>query len=98
MQELELKKVYDSTSLKSTVAYHIDGYLYRFLCRDSFSPVNAPKYKFSPLPNQRRKTTITLNHKQLLTKVYEVPNYTITSASADTATEPKESNLQTSLF
>src|SRR5579883_36854 len=94
MQELELKKVYDSTSLKSTVAYHIDCYLYRFLCRDAFSPVNAPKYKFSPLPNQRRKSSVTVNHKQLITKVYEVPNYTISSNATDT----EEAQMQTSLF
>ena len=89
---LELTKVYDSTLLTSTAVYLINGSQYRFLCRDAFASVNSPQYIFEPLPGQRKKSTLTLNHKQLLSKVYEVPNFKVSPVKT---TQP---SVQTSLF
>ncbi len=69
---IQLNRVYDSTSLKSDATYQIDGCLYRFLYKDPYSSVNAPRYKFQAWVGQRRRSDLILNHRQLTSKVYEV--------------------------
>ncbi len=89
----ELKPVYDSTLLRCNATYQIDGCLYRFLGKDPYCSINAPKYIFSPAPGQRRKSNLVINHRQLLLKVYEVPNLLTSSNTTVTKT-----SVQMSLF
>lgn len=66
---MNLIRVYDATLLSKTATYQIHGCLYRYTGQDPYSTIQAPKYEFSPLPNQRRKAPIGLTHRGLMTKV-----------------------------
>lgn len=89
----QLNRVYDSTLLNSGITYQIDGCLYRFLHKDPYAKINAPKYEFQPLAGQKRRCNLTLNHRQLMAKVYEVEGMQVNR----NATATQES-VQLSLF
>lgn len=58
--------------LSKSLVYSIDGYLYQFRHSDPYARTDFPQYVFKPLVGQRRKADLTLNRRQLTTKVYEV--------------------------
>lgn len=65
-----LNRVYDSTLLSKSKVYQIDRTLYQYLYQTG--TIKAPQYVFRPLSGQRKKADLTLNHKALTTRCYEV--------------------------
>jgi hypothetical protein len=85
--------VYDSTLLKTSAVYQIEGCLYRFLWKDPYSTISAPKYVFRPINGQRRQKDLSINRRQLLSRVYEVPGMQVQSNAT-----ASESSVQLGLF
>ena len=82
----QLNRIYDSTLLKSTATYQIDGCLYHYAGQDPYATIQAPKYKFIPLAGQRRRSDLVLNRTKLLTRVYEVEGMTVSRNATTTDT------------
>jgi hypothetical protein len=73
-------KVYDSTLLSKRKVYEIGGTFYRFLWQvEGIQYIKYPKYKFRPLPGQRKRADLIIGHKKLTSTCYEVPGATIHS-------------------
>ncbi|BAY66926.1 hypothetical protein NIES22_70700 (plasmid) [Calothrix brevissima NIES-22] len=90
MQELE--PIYESTRLQGGAVYQINGVLYKYLYSDPYARIDHPRFKFSPLPGQRRKSELVLN-KNSLRKAYFVPSYRASQVST-----VSEDAVQMSLF
>jgi hypothetical protein len=65
-----LNLVYDSTLLTQSKVYQIDRTLYQYLYKTG--TIRAPKYHFRPLPGQRKKTDLVINHSTLINRCEEV--------------------------
>lgn len=89
----KLNCIYDSTELKRSATYQIDGCLYCFLGKKPYSSIQAPKYKFQPLPGQKRRSDLILNRRQLISRVYEVEGMQVSRNSTATATSVQLSLL-----
>lgn len=68
--ETNLIKVYDTTLLSLSKVYQINGTLCRYL--GNTGTIQHPQFLFSPLPNQRKKASFSLNRNKLITRCYEV--------------------------
>jgi hypothetical protein len=90
MQQLE--QIYEATRLQGGAVYQIDGVLYRYLYSDPYARIDHPRFKFVPLPGQRRKGELILN-KNSLRKCYHVPGYRASQVST-----VSEKAVQMSLF
>ena len=90
---IQLTRVHDSTLLKNSATYQIDGCLYRYAGSDPEASIKAPKYKFVALPGQKRRADVVLNHRRLLTLVYEVEGMTVRNDAT-----AKDTTVQMSLF
>jgi len=89
----QLNRIYDATLLSRSVVYQIDCCLYNFVGKDPYASIQAPKYQFQPLPGQKRRSELVLNHRQLKAKVYSVEGMKV----SDNATATKV-GVQLSLF
>jgi len=69
---MQISLVYDTTLLSRSALYRIDGYFYRFLGEDPYASIRAPRYRFRPIPKQRRRADLTLGHRRLTASVYQV--------------------------
>ncbi|MBH8577079.1 hypothetical protein I8752_29675 [Nostocaceae cyanobacterium CENA369] len=83
-------RVYDSTLLTQSRVYQIDRTLYQYLYQTG--TIRAPQYIFRPLSGQRKKADLTLNHKALTTRCYQVEGMS-TNASVIS-----QESLQLSIF
>ncbi len=90
MQPLEA--IYEATRLEGGAVYQIDGVLYKYLYSDPYARIDHPRFKFSPLPGQRRKSELVLN-KNGIRKCYLVPGYRASQVST-----VSEKAVQMSLF
>ncbi len=85
-----LNRVYDSTLLSKSSVYQIDRTLYQYLYQEG--TIKAPQYVFRPLSGQRKKADLTLNHKGLTTRCYEV------SGMSTNVSVISQESLQLSIF
>ena len=69
---MDLKPVYDSTSLSRSKEYQINGYRYRFFCTDTSRRIGCEKFIFKHFAGQWFNATLTITRKQLSRKVSEV--------------------------
>ncbi len=68
----ELIPIYDASLLTQSKVYQIEGTLYHFLYRDSYSSVDHPQYIFRPMPGQKKRADLKLNKNKLGMRVKEV--------------------------
>jgi hypothetical protein len=87
---VKLNFVYDSTLLSKSKVYQIQGILYRFLYKDG--SIQHPQYLFRPLPGQRKKADLQLNHSKLITRCQEVEGMTTNVSVVD------DKSIQMSFF
>lgn len=85
--------LHDSTLLTTSAVYRIDAGFYRFILKDPYASLNAPRYIFRPLPGQRRKADLVLNHKRLVSRVYRIDGM-----KANANITVKSDHIQLSLF
>ena len=78
MQQLE--QLYETSQLECGAVYQIDGCLYQYQYSDPYSRSDRPKFKFSPLAGQRKRTDLVLN-KEKIRRCYLVPNYRASQVS-----------------
>ncbi|RCJ18451.1 hypothetical protein A6770_32965 [Nostoc minutum NIES-26] len=71
---MKLNPVYDPKTLNQSKVYMIEGTRYRYV-RTEGNGKNA-KYVFSPLPNQRKTSNISLNNTKLSIKCQSVEGMT----------------------
>ncbi|BAY95815.1 hypothetical protein FDUTEX481_04196 [Tolypothrix sp. PCC 7601] len=90
MQQLE--PVLCPTELQGGAVYQIDGVLYKYLYSDPYARIDHPRFKFVPLPGQRRTADLILN-KAKIRKCYLVPGYRASQVST-----VSEKAVQMSLF
>ena len=74
---MQTSLVHDSTLLSLSGMYWIDGYFYRYVGRDFYASTNAPRYSFRPIPGQRRKADVLVNHRKLTARVYRMEGVTV---------------------
>jgi hypothetical protein len=85
-----LSLVYDSTSLSTSKVYQIDRILYQYL--DTTGTREHTKYQFRPLSGQRKKADLSINHKTLINRCYEVEGMNTNASQAN------QEALQLSIF
>jgi hypothetical protein len=88
----QLQPVFCSTELQGGAVYQIEGVLYKYLYSDPYARIDHPRFKFVPLPGQRRTADLILN-KNNIRKAYLVPGYRAAQVSMVT-----EKAVQMSLF
>jgi hypothetical protein len=67
---INLIRAYDPTLLSSSKVYQVDGTFYRYL--GETGTIQHPQFRFSPLPNQKKKASLQLNRNKLMTRCYEI--------------------------
>lgn len=82
---MKLNPVFDSKTLSNSKVYVIEGTRYRYVRTDG-SAKNI-KYVFSPLPNQRKTSEISLNSTKLGIKCQEIEGQTYESPKEQTVVQ-----------
>jgi hypothetical protein len=67
---MNLKPVYEPKTLAQSKVYLIDSVRYRFIRQEGSE--KHIKYVFSPLPNQRKTSEISLNQTKLIIRCQEI--------------------------
>ena len=78
MQKLE--PIYEATQLERGAVYQINGCLYEYEHSDPYARLDRPKFKFSPLPGQKKKADLVLG-KEKIRRCYLVPGYRASQVS-----------------
>jgi hypothetical protein len=78
---MQLNRVYDSTLLSCKKVYQIQGTLYKYLYKTG--TIQHPKYHFRPMPGQRKKTDLLINHKTLINRCEEVVGMQVNATVID---------------
>ncbi|ABA24984.1 conserved hypothetical protein (plasmid) [Trichormus variabilis ATCC 29413] len=78
---MQLNRVYDSTLLSFSKVYQIQRTLYRYLYQTG--TIKHPQYHFKPMPGQRKKTNLVINHKTLINRCEEVVGMQVNATVID---------------
>ncbi|AFZ04531.1 hypothetical protein Cal6303_5656 (plasmid) [Calothrix sp. PCC 6303] len=87
----QVTHIWDSTLLRKSAVYQINGFLYRYLYKDG--SIKHSSYHFRPLAGQKIKADLKLNHNKLTSCCYEVEGIRATRNTTVT-----DKTVQLSLF
>jgi hypothetical protein len=76
----QLQATFCPSELQRGAVYQIGSTLYRYLYSDPYARIDHPRFKFVPLPGQRKKADLILN-KNSVRKAYLVPGYRASQVS-----------------